>query len=121
MDLDTELKFTQYWTQGRVLYKQRCLNCHQNSGKGMEQLIPPLAGSDYLNDPQQVACAIKNGLQGKIVVNDTVYNGIMPANPDLSPLEIAELITYIGNTWGNTQGFTTVRDAEKLLNACEQK
>ena len=120
MDRETELKFTQYWTQGRMLYKKRCLNCHQNSGKGMQQLIPPLAGSDYLKNTEKAACAIRHGLKGEIVVNDTVFNGIMPANKDLTPIEIAELLTYVGNTWGNTVGFTTVKDAEKLLANCAE-
>ena len=120
MNYDTSLKFQQYWTQGRMLYKRNCINCHQNSGAGMKQLIPPLAGSDYLADTAAVACIILHGQQGEIIVNGQKFEGIMPANPQLKPLEIAELVTYIRNSWGNEGGFTSVKDAERYLNLCDK-
>ncbi len=118
LDRASELRFKQYWAQGRALYKKHCIGCHLNDGNGMAQLIPPLAGADYLKNEAAVICVIRYGQQGPVTVNNIEYNGNMPANPRLRPLEIAEIATYILNTWGNKGSFVTVQVAEKALEAC---
>lgn len=118
LDRQTELRFKQYWTQGRMLYKQLCIGCHQNDGGGLAQLIPPLAGADFLENKTAVMCVIKHGQQGPVTVNGITYNGNMPANPKLTPLEIAEITTYILNAWGNEGSFVTVQDADAALKTC---
>ena len=120
-DRRTELRYRQYAVQGRLLYKQHCANCHQNDGSGLENLIPPLAGSDYLHqDLQEVVCVIRHGLEGPVVVNGTEFNQPMPPNPQLKDIEIAEIATYITNAWGNQGEFITVQKAQEWLNNCPQ-
>ena len=114
-----ELQFKQYWTQGRILYKKHCIGCHQNDGDGMAQLIPPLAGADYLKNKEQVICVIRHGQQGPVTVNGIEYNGNMPASPQLRPLEVAEIATYILNAWGNKGSFVHVQEAEAVLQNCK--
>lgn len=117
----TELKFRQYAVQGRLLYEQHCANCHQVDGTGLGTLIPPLAQSDYLqNNKQQVLCLIRHGMKGSMVVNGQEYNQPMPANPQLTAIEIAEIATYIYNAWGNQEGFVEVGEARKSLQSCEK-
>lgn len=120
LDRNTELRFKQYWVQGRALYKENCMGCHLNDGNGMAQLIPPLAGADFLKDEAAVICVIRHGQQGPVQVNGVEFNGNMPANPQLRPLEIAEIATYILNSWGNKGSFVTVQDVEKALEICQQ-
>lgn len=118
LDREAEHRFRQYWVQGRLLYKKHCMGCHQNSGEGMARLIPPLDGADYLQNKEAVICVIRHGLQGTVVVNGKEYSGIMPANPQLRPLEIAEIATYILNTWSNQEGFVSTPDVEAALRSC---
>lgn len=118
LDRQTQLQFRQYFGQGRVLYKKHCIGCHQNDGNGMAQLIPPLAGADFLQNTAQVMCVIRHGMQGPVVVNGVEYVGNMPANPQLRPLEIAEIATYIQNAWGNKGNFVRVHEAEAALKDC---
>lgn len=118
LDTQTELTFRQYFAQGRVLYKKHCLGCHQNDGMGMAQLIPPLAGADYLKDAAQTICVIRHGMQGPVMVNGIEYVGNMPANPGLRPLDVAEIATYIMNAWGNKGHFVRVHEAEATLKTC---
>lgn len=120
LDRETELRFKQYWVQGRALYKANCIGCHLNDGNGMAQLIPPLAGSDFLADEAAVICVIRHGQQGPVTVNGIEFNGHMPANPQLRPLEVAEIATYILNSWGNKGSFVTVHTAEEALKNCPE-
>jgi len=110
-------KERQYFTNGRNLYETYCANCHMEQGQGLGQLIPPLKNSDFLlaNVPA-AARWIKNGLNGKIMVNGKTYDQPMPANAKLTPLEIAEILTFISNSWGNTHGGVTTEEVIEVLN-----
>jgi cytochrome c551 len=120
MDSRTKVRFKQYYLEGRRLYTSHCTNCHQEDGKGLGKLFPPLAQSDYmLADQKHVACLIRNGMEGEITVNGIKYNQAMPSNKQLSDLEIAEIMTYIYNSWGNSTGLIAVKDVNKLLEGCE--
>ena len=119
LDRATEQRFRQYAVQGRALYEQHCANCHQADGTGLGRLIPPLAQSDYLQkNEEQVLCIIRYGAKGPLLVNGIEYNQPMPANPRLTDIEIAEIATYIFNSWGNKEGFVRVQEARKTLNSC---
>lgn len=116
------ITFKKYYNQGRLLYRDRCQNCHGSDGAGLGRVIPPLAKADYIKDnPENLACLIRNGIKGEITVNGIKYNGQMPSNKSLSPLEIAEIITYIGNCWGNNHGLETIAMVNKNIEACRSK
>ena len=68
-----------------------------------------------------IPCIISNGQAGKIVVNGIEYNQVMPSNPKLLDDEIAELITYIGNAWGNNKiGLIGKEFVEQSLSDCPE-
>ena len=115
---DEEIKRERYITEGILLYKNNCTNCHQNKGQGLAALYPPIAGSDYLADKNAVICLIKYGQQGPIVVNGKRYNRVMPAQLQLSDLEVAEITTYIYNQWGNEKKVTDAKQVKPILEAC---
>lgn len=109
-------KELQYFTNGKVLYERLCANCHNAEGTGLGRLIPPLKGSDYLlGDIPRAAKIIKFGQRGPVTVNGIEYNNPMPANPDLTNLEIVELITYITNSWGNEAKVPSIEDVASYL------
>jgi len=110
-----KIKLEQYYIGGKEIFEANCANCHQKDGKGLQNLYPPIAGSDYLQNKSQVILAIKHGLTGEITVNGKVYNQPMPANSHLQNLDIAEVVTYIYNEWGNEQKITTVEEVEEVL------
>jgi mono/diheme cytochrome c family protein len=110
-----KVKLEQYYIGGKEIFETNCANCHQKDGKGLQNLYPPIAGSDYLKNKAQVILAIKNGLIGEIKVNGKTYNQPMPANSHLQSLDIAEVVTYIYNEWGREQKITTVEEVEAVL------
>jgi len=114
------IRLKQYKVQGAKIFTTYCANCHQNDGKGLASLYPPLAGSDYLlENVSRAACIIKNGQAKEIVVNGVTYNQLMPGNP-ITNLEIAEVLTYITNSWGNDAGLIGVKDVDKWIAKCEE-
>ncbi len=117
---DEEIKREQYITEGILVFKNNCANCHQNKGEGLAALYPPIAKSDYLVDKKSVICLIRYGQQGAIVVNGKHYNRPMPAQPQLSDLEVAELITYIYNEWGGETKLTGVKTVTPILDQCKK-
>ncbi|ADB37350.1 c-type cytochrome [Spirosoma linguale] len=117
---DEEIKRQRYITEGIFLYKNNCANCHQNKGEGLAALYPPIAGSDYLKDKKRVICLIRYGQKGPIVVNGKPYNRPMPAQPQLSDLEIAEIVTYIYKEWAGETKITDVKAVTPILEQCKQ-
>jgi cytochrome c551 len=120
--LDQSTKFSQYFNQGEELYLKNCSNCHQKNGTGLGQLYPPLHQSDYLQQNlDSVICLIKNGKSGVLIVNGKNFNKAMPAIPSLTDIEIAEITTYLYNTWNNKKGIIEVKYVSKILNECGKK
>jgi mono/diheme cytochrome c family protein len=87
--------------RGKEVYTDMCVTCHLPNGEGVPKVYPPLAKSDYLMEKREASIrAIKYGNRGKIVVNDVQYRGIM-ANLGLYEDEVADVMNYITNSWGN--------------------
>ncbi len=98
---------------GQVVYKRNCAACHQMGGTGIKGAFPPLADSDFITSPEVVASAIANGLQGEIKVNGESYNGVMP-KLGLSDEDIANVSTYVLNSWKNKGGEVTPEMVSKV-------
>lgn len=101
--------------RGQEIYSDFCVTCHLPNGKGVERVFPPLANSDYLIKNREASIkAIKFGLQGSITVNGKKYNSIM-APLGLSDDEIADVMNYISNSWGNKNSkMVTKADVTKI-------
>ncbi|HEY8513527.1 MAG TPA: cytochrome c [Cyclobacteriaceae bacterium] len=117
---DSSPKFLQYYRQGEQLYFTHCSNCHQKNGTGLRQLYPPLANSDYLpNNRDEVICLIRFGTAEPLTVNGIQFVQPMPGIPSLTDLEIAQIVTYVYNTWTKDEGIIEVKDVSKVLRGCE--
>ena len=102
--------------QGKNLYTEHCNNCHLEQGQGLRQLIPPLAGADYLAErPADVVRGIRYGMNGPMVVNGLTYNYPMPGNIELSEFQIVNIMNYINTAWGNDLPLVTVAEVRQWL------
>ncbi|MDH3509288.1 MAG: c-type cytochrome [Gammaproteobacteria bacterium] len=91
-----------------ALYLANCAACHQADGTGLPGAFPPLAKSDMIRgDTWQIMEATVKGMSGPIVVNGQEYNGVMPAMSYLSDEDLAKVLTYVLNSWGNPGGSFT--------------
>ncbi|WP_083692431.1 cytochrome c [Seonamhaeicola sp. S2-3] len=87
--------------RGSEIYNDFCINCHMPNGEGVKNTFPPLAKSDYLIKNREASIrGIKYGQEGEIIVNGITYNNTM-APMGLSDDEIADVMNYITNNWGN--------------------
>ncbi len=103
-------------SDGATVYVANCSSCHQPSGRGVAGAFPPLAGNPTVNgSPIAVIAIVKNGLEGRLVVNGTAYSGIMPSwKHQISDEQIAAVISYIRSTWGNHASGVSVSDVGSI-------
>ncbi|MEY4307588.1 MAG: hypothetical protein RJA95_956 [Verrucomicrobiota bacterium] len=88
--------------RGKAVYSRTCIACHQPTGMGLPPVFPPLAGSEWVAKDASIAVRnIINGMQGPITVKGVTYNSMMPPVAGLSDKDIADVVTYVNNSWGN--------------------
>jgi len=93
---------------GQALFSGTCSTCHQPNGEGMAGVFPPLAKSSVLAaKPERIVDIMLHGLNGSITVNGKDYNSTMPAQTQLTDDEIANIGTFVLNSWGNPGGRIT--------------
>lgn len=101
--------------RGEEIYNDFCVQCHKPNGAGIKGFFPPLANSDYLlNNREESIDAVKNGQKGEITVNGVKYNGTM-APLGLDDQEVADVMNYILNSWGNkSENIITADEVNKI-------
>jgi nitrite reductase (NO-forming) len=88
---------------GKQLFLGTCSPCHQPEGQGVPNAFPPLAGSDFLMaDKARAIGIVLNGRTGPITVSGRDFNSIMPPLSQLPDDDIANILTYVRNSWGNS-------------------
>jgi mono/diheme cytochrome c family protein len=103
-------------SDGGAVYMANCSSCHQSNGQGVAGAFPPLAGNPVVTgNATAVIAIVKNGLDGKVVVNGEAYSGIMPHwGGVLSDEQIASVVTYIRSSWHNNASGVSVADVRAL-------
>ena len=97
---------------GKTLFAGTCSTCHQANGEGLAGVFPPLAKSDFISaDPKRVAEVILHGMVGPVKVNGKDYNSNMPPMSQLTDEDVANIATFVLNSWGNPGGRVSREDA----------
>lgn len=87
--------------RGKEIYTMQCQNCHMYNGEGMEGVNPPVAKTTYLKDAKKNIRIMLNGQTGEIKVNGKKYDAEMKPFDFLDDKQIADVLNYIRNSWGN--------------------
>ena len=99
---------------GKSVYAQNCLTCHMADGLGVDGMNPPLARTDYvLGDKTRLTKVLLNGLQG-VEIGGEQYHGVMPAQESLTDVQIAAVLTYVRNSFGNKASVVTVGEVKDV-------
>jgi mono/diheme cytochrome c family protein len=103
-------------SDGGAIYIANCSSCHQTDGKGVPGAFPPLAGNPLVTgNPVAVIAIVKDGLEGRVVVNGQAYSGIMPGwRGLLSDEQLADVITYIRASWKNQASGVSISDVRSV-------
>lgn len=102
---------------GEKIYKKLCLSCHQADGGGVPNMSPPLIKTSFvLGDKEKLIGIVLNGLKN-VDINDETYNNPMPAlGPVLKDQEIADVLTYVRNSFGNKASAITAAEVKAVRN-----
>lgn len=115
---------------GSAVYHREahCATCHQPDGKGMDPAFPPLVGTPWVTgSDERLAKIVLHGLHGKIVVNGKVYDpdkGVPPMTAFGSILtdeEVAGVLTYVRNSWGNKADPVSTETVKKVREATKDR
>jgi glucose/arabinose dehydrogenase/mono/diheme cytochrome c family protein len=101
---------------GEAVYNMYCAGCHQRDGQGAAPRFPPLAGTEWVTgDKQRLIHIILDGWDGPIAVAGYVYDeSAMPKHHFLSDQDVAEVATYIRQSFGNAADAVTVADVREV-------
>ena len=89
--------------RGAAVFARTCIACHGVDGRGVPQVFPPIDGSDWLTgDAELPIQVVLHGLLGPVTVKGQTYNNAMaPLGPLLNDTEIADVLTYVRQSWTN--------------------
>jgi nitrite reductase (NO-forming) len=104
--------------KGKQVYMGLCFACHQPDGKGLPGAFPPLAGSDYmLADRDRAIRTVLKGLTGPVTVNGVTLNSVMPPQEAvLTDAQVADVLTFSFNSWGNSGDPFTAAQVKAIRN-----
>ena len=102
---------------GKKIFETRCLVCHQSDGGGVPNMNPPLDGSTNVNgkDIARLVNIIQNGYDERVALDGMYYNNAMTANPDLKEDAIADVLSYIRNSWSNKAGLVSTAEVKRAI------
>lgn len=112
-----EPSFADRFKDGHVLFESNCSSCHQSTGAGLPGSFPPLAKSDFLmSRPDMGIGILLHGINNEpITVNGKHFQGVMPQLP-LNDDQVASILTYVRNSWGNKSPAIKASDVKKIRN-----
>ena len=103
--------------RGAAVYARTCIACHQPTGLGLPPVFPPLANAPIVaGNPELPVKFILQGLMGPITVNGMTYNSMMPPVAGVSDADIADVLTYVRQSFGNKANAITA-DQVKAIRA----
>jgi mono/diheme cytochrome c family protein len=100
---------------GKKIYQTRCLVCHQADGGGVPNMNAPLDGSTNVvgNDIARLVKIIKNGFNERVELDGLYYSNSMTPNPDLTPAQISDVLSYIRTSWSNKATKVTIAQVQQ--------
>lgn len=103
------------FSRGKLLYAAYCLACHQADGSGVPNLNPPLIATTWVSGSKATLIEmILKGSKGKVEIDGETFHNTMPAQAHLTDREIADVLTYIRNSFGNKASAVTPAEVKNV-------
>jgi mono/diheme cytochrome c family protein len=101
--------------RGRKIYNTYCLSCHQVDGSGVPNMNPPLSKTTWVTgDKKRLINVILKGMDEPIEIDGETYDNVMASHAFLKDEEIADVLTYIRNSFGNKASIVTPAEVKVL-------
>lgn len=103
---------------GKIVFKKYCISCHQADGGGVPNMNPPLIQTTFvLGEKEKLIKIVLNGLKN-VEIDDQTYNNPMPAlGSVLKDQQIADVLTYVRNSFGNKASGITAQEVKTVRNS----
>ena len=99
---------------GKKIYALQCLACHQVDGLGAPPVNPPLNGKQTSGDKKKLIEIVIKGLATHQEIDGVKYQNVMPPHPEMEDQEIADVLTYIRNSFGNKAASVKASEVKSL-------
>lgn len=102
--------------RGKIIYLQKCLSCHQVDGGGVPHLNAPLDGASAVvgNDKAKIIRTVLNGMTDRVEIDGEYYSNNMAPHKDLTNRQIADVLTYVRNSWTNRASAVTPAEVKAV-------
>ena len=108
--------------RGQKVYLKVCLSCHMADGGGVPHMNPPLSQSSYVvGDKAKIIYIVLHGLETREPIDDEYYSNNMAAHTDLNNQQIADVLTYIRNSFGNKASAVSVAEVKAVRSGEKKK
>lgn len=100
---------------GQKVYTLQCLPCHQADGGGVQNMNPPLIKTTYvLGDKSKIIQIVLKGFNGQVPINGDTYSNVMPSLSILTDQEVADVLTFVRNSFGNKASVINPAEVTKI-------
>ncbi|MES2274821.1 MAG: cytochrome c [Bacteroidota bacterium] len=100
---------------GKKVYTLYCLTCHQADGGGVPNMNPPLINTTYvLGDKNKIIQIVLKGFNENVEINGDTYTNVMPAQVSLTDQEVADVLTYVRNSFTNKASAISAAEVKKV-------
>jgi len=104
--------------RGKKVYETYCLACHQADGTGVQRMNPPLVKTQWvLGDKKRLIGIVLNGMDEPIEIDGETYSNIMAPHDFLKDQEVADVLTYVRNSFGNKASAVTAAEVKAARDA----
>ena len=101
--------------RGELVYKSVCLTCHQADGGGVPRMNPPLIKTKWvLGDKTKLITLMLKGMNEPIEIEDEEYHNPMPPHTELNDQQIADVLTFVRNSFGNKASAVTPTEVKSV-------
>lgn len=102
-------------TRGKKLYDTYCLPCHLADGGGVPRMNPPLVKTVYvLGDKKRLIGIVLNGMDEPLEIDGETYSNVMAPHEFLKDHEVADVLTYVRNSFGNKASAITAEEVKTV-------
>ena len=102
--------------RGKLVYLSQCLTCHQVDGGGVPHLNAPLDGATAVvgKDKAKIISIVLKGMTDRVEIDGEFYSNNMAPHRELTDQQIADVLTYVRNTWTNKASAVTPAEVKAV-------
>ena len=101
--------------RGKIVYGTYCLACHQADGSGVPNMNPPIINTSWVLGSKTVLIQqVLKGSANKVEIDGEKFHNSMPPQPQLTDQQIADVLTYVRNSFGNKASIVTPAEVKTV-------